>query len=141
MRAKPILTATEAVLYVSDFRRSCDYFLTKLGFEIEFTYGEPPFFGLVRRDRARFCLRLVCEPVFAGNIREKEKLLSAAVTVDTAAEIEELFLEFQSADTEFFQTLETEPWGARNFIVKDPDGNLLLFAGPGEQGQSGTPLR
>jgi uncharacterized glyoxalase superfamily protein PhnB len=52
--------------------------------------------------------------------------------VDTAAEIEELFLEFQSADTEFFQTLETQPWGTRNFIVKDPDGNLLLFAGPGE---------
>jgi hypothetical protein len=23
------------------------------------------------------------------------------------------------------------PWGARNFIVKDPDGNLVLFAGPG----------
>jgi catechol 2,3-dioxygenase-like lactoylglutathione lyase family enzyme len=141
MRTKPILTATEAVLYVSDFRRSCDYFRTKLGFEIEFTYGEPPFYGLVKRDRARFCLRLVCEPVFVGNIREKEKLLSAAVTVDTAAEIKELFLEFQSADTEFFQRLETEPWGARNFVVKDPDGNLLLFAGPGEQKQSGTPLR
>jgi len=141
MQAKPILTATEAVLYVSDFRRSCDYFLTKLGFEIEFTYGEPPFYGLVKRDRARFCLRLVCEPVFVGNIREKEKLLSAAVTVDTAAEIKELFLEFQSADTEFFQRLETEPWGARNFIVKDPDGNLLLFAGPGEQERSGMPLR
>jgi catechol 2,3-dioxygenase-like lactoylglutathione lyase family enzyme len=141
MRTKPILTATEAVLYVSNFRRSCDYFRTKLGFEIEFTYGEPPFYGLVKRDRARFCLRLVCEPVFVGNIREKEKLLSAAVTVDTAAEIKELFLEFQSADTEFFQRLETEPWGARNFVVKDPDGNLLLFAGPGEQKQSGTPLR
>jgi hypothetical protein len=45
VQAKPILTATEAVLYVSDFRRSCDFFLTKLGFEIEFTYGEPPFYG------------------------------------------------------------------------------------------------
>src|SRR5215470_1229902 len=22
-------------------------------------------------------------------------------------------------------------WGAKNFVVKDPDGNLLLFAGPG----------
>jgi catechol 2,3-dioxygenase-like lactoylglutathione lyase family enzyme len=130
MQAKPILTATEAVLYVSDFRRSCDFFLTKLGFEIEFTYGEPPFYGLVKRDRARLCLRLVREPVFVGNIREKEKLLSAAVTVDTAAEIKELFLEFQSADTEFFQRLETEPWGARNFVVKDPDGNpaILILA-------------
>jgi catechol 2,3-dioxygenase-like lactoylglutathione lyase family enzyme len=115
VQAKPILTATEAVLYVSDFRRSCDFFLTKLGFEIEFTYGEPPFYGLVKRDRARFCLRLVCEPVFVGNIREKEKLLSAAVTVDTAAEIKELFLEFQSADTEFFQKARDRAVGRAQF--------------------------
>jgi catechol 2,3-dioxygenase-like lactoylglutathione lyase family enzyme len=132
-QAKPILTATEAVLYVSDFRRACDYFVAKLGFEIEFAHGEPPFYGLVKRDRARLCLRLVCEPVFAGNIREREQLLSAAFTVDTAAEIKELFRAFQSAEVDFFQRLKTEPWGARNFIVKDPDGNLLLFAGPSDQ--------
>jgi hypothetical protein len=26
--------------------------------------------------------------------------------------------------------LKEEPWGARTFIVLDPDGNLILFAGP-----------
>ena len=31
-----------------------------------------------------------------------------------------------------FQTLRKEPWGAETFIVKDPDGNLLLFAGPAD---------
>jgi uncharacterized glyoxalase superfamily protein PhnB len=30
----------------------------------------------------------------------------------------------------FHQTLKRQPWGAKNFVVKDPDGNLLLFAGP-----------
>jgi catechol 2,3-dioxygenase-like lactoylglutathione lyase family enzyme len=133
VQVKPILTATEAVLYVSEFRRACDYFVTKLGFEIEFTHGEPPFYGLVKRDRARLCLRLVCEPVFAGDIREREQLLSSALTVDTAAEIKALFREFQSAGADFFQKLKTEPRAARNFIVKDPDGNLLLFAGPSDQ--------
>ncbi|WP_376774795.1 hypothetical protein [Mesorhizobium silamurunense] len=24
-----------------------------------------------------------------------------------------------------------EPWGARTFIVQDPDGNLICFAGGG----------
>ena len=133
VQAKPVLTTTEAVLYVSNLPRACDYFVTKLGFEIEFTYGEPPFYGLVKRDRARLCLRLVCEPVFVGNIREREQLLSGALTVDTAAEIKALFREFQSTGADFFQKLKTEPWGARNFIVKDPDCNLLLFAGPGDQ--------
>jgi hypothetical protein len=32
----------------------------------------------------------------------------------------------------FFQGLKREPWGARNFIIRDIDGNLLLFAGPAE---------
>jgi hypothetical protein len=32
----------------------------------------------------------------------------------------------------FFQTLRREPWGARDFILRDPDGNLLLFAGPAD---------
>jgi catechol 2,3-dioxygenase-like lactoylglutathione lyase family enzyme len=130
--AKPILASTESVLYVSDFKRACDYFVSKLGFEIEFRYGEPPFYGLVKRDRARLCFRLVCEPVFVGDVREREHLLSASITVATAAEIKELFQEFQSAGVDFFQNLKKEPWGARNFIVRDLDGNLLLFAGPSD---------
>jgi uncharacterized glyoxalase superfamily protein PhnB len=52
------------------------------------------------------------------------------MTVATAHEIKLLFLEFQSAGVTFHQKLKKQPWGAKNFAVKDPDGNLLLFAGP-----------
>lgn len=129
---RPILSGTEAQLYVADVKASSDFFTSKLGFVIDFIYGDPPFYGMVKRDRARLCLRLVCEPVFAGNIRQRENLLSASITVDTAAEIKQLFLEFQSAGVSFHQGLKKEPWGARNFIVVDPDGNLILFAGPAD---------
>jgi catechol 2,3-dioxygenase-like lactoylglutathione lyase family enzyme len=128
----PILSSTEAMIYVSDFERARDFYVSKLGFSVEFAYGDPPFYGLVKRERARLCLRLVCEPVFVGDIREREQLLSATFTVDTAAEIKELFRDFQASGVDFFQKLKTEPWGARNFIVRDVDGNLVLFAGPGD---------
>lgn len=128
----PVLSGSEAHLYVADIKASCDYFTTKLGFEIEFVYGDPPFYGSVKRGHARFAMRLVCEPVFVGDIREREHLLSASASVDTAAEIKQLFLEFQSAGARFHQELKKEPWGARNFIVLDPDGNLILFAGPAD---------
>ncbi len=95
-----------------------------------FTYGEPPFYGQVKRDKAAINLRLVCEPVFAGDIREREELLAATLTVDSAAEIKQLFLQYQAAGVDFLRPLKQEPWGARTFIVRDPDGNLLLFAGP-----------
>jgi Glyoxalase/Bleomycin resistance protein/Dioxygenase superfamily len=104
----------------------------KLGFLTVFTYGEPPFYAHVRRDGALLILRCVEEPVFEGDIRERELLLSAEIGVRTAGEIKHLFAEFQSAGIVFKQTLERQPWGAANFIIKDPDGNLLLFAGPAD---------
>jgi uncharacterized glyoxalase superfamily protein PhnB len=63
-------------------------------------------------------------------LRDQEGLLSASMTVATPDEIKMLFLEFQSAAAAFHQTLKRQPWGARNFVLKDLDGNLLLFAGP-----------
>jgi catechol 2,3-dioxygenase-like lactoylglutathione lyase family enzyme len=129
---RPVLTSTAAQLYVADVNASCDFFTGKLGFAIDFVYGDPPFYGAVKRDDARLCLRLVCEPVFAGDIRRREHLLSASIAVDTAQEIKQLFLEFQAAGVSFHQGLRKEPWGARDFIVLDPDGNLILFAGPAD---------
>ncbi|WP_395712897.1 VOC family protein [Reyranella sp.] len=126
----PLLTEVEAELYVADIKASSDYFTTKLGFTVVFTYGEPPFYGQVRRDNARLNLRMICEPIFVGDIRDREQLLAASMTVDSAAEIRELFVQYQAAGVDFLQTLKQEPWGARTFIVRDPDGNLLLFAGP-----------
>ena len=65
-----------------------------------------------------------------GDIREREHLLSASMTVDSPAEIRNLFLDYQAPGVDIFQPLKKEPWGARTFIVRDPDGNLLLFARP-----------
>lgn len=128
----PVLSSISAQLFVADINASCDFFTQKLGFAVDFVYGDPPFYGQVVRDNARLALRLVCEPVFVGDVRRREHLLSASVSVDTAEEIKRLFLDFQAAGVAFHQVLKKEPWGARNFIVLDPDGNLILFAGPAD---------
>jgi catechol 2,3-dioxygenase-like lactoylglutathione lyase family enzyme len=129
---RPILSTIAAQLFVADIKASCDFFAQKLGFAVVFVYGEPPFYAQVARDRARINLRHVDKPVIDPALRERESLLSADIAVDTADEIKQLFLDCQSAGVDFFQTLRREPWGARNFIVRDPDGNLILFAGPAE---------
>jgi uncharacterized glyoxalase superfamily protein PhnB len=130
--ARPALVGAEPQLLVADVKASCDFFTQRLGFAIVFVYGEPPFYAQMKRDGARLNLRCVEAPVVDGALRERESLLSASITVATADEIKQLFEEFQSTGVVFHQTLKHEPWGARNFIVKDPDGNLLLFAGPAE---------
>jgi uncharacterized glyoxalase superfamily protein PhnB len=127
-----VLTSTTAQLFVADIGTSSDFFTTTLGFEREFLYGDPPYYGVVKRGNGRIALRLACEPVFVGDIREREHLLSASIAVQTAAEIKELFLEFRHAGAQFHQTLNKQPWGARDFVVRDPDGNLIHFAGPAD---------
>jgi uncharacterized glyoxalase superfamily protein PhnB len=127
---RPILNSIEAQLFVANIEISCDFYTNKLGFAVEFVYGDPPYYGQVIRDNARLNLRLVCEPVFAGDVRKREHLLSASITVATANEIKQLFLSYQAAGVSIHQALKKEPWGATTFIVSDPDENLILFAGP-----------
>ena len=130
--SKATIVAAEPELFVANIEASLDFFTKKLGFATAFAYGEPPFYAQVKRDGARLNLKCVDSPVINAELREREELLSAAMTVATANEIKQLFLEFKSANVTFFQTLKMQPWGARNFIIKDPDGNLLLFAGPAD---------
>lgn len=129
-QSQPMLTSIAAHLYVRDLKSSTDFFTTKLGFTLDFIYGDPPFYAQVSRDNAHLALRHIDEPIFAGNIREREDLLCASITLANAQEIQQLFDTYQSADVSIHQPLRTEPWQAQTFIVKDPDGNLILFAGP-----------
>lgn len=128
--SKATIVGAEPQLFVIDIQRSCEFFREKLAFSLVFSYGDPPYYAQVARDAARLNLRCVDRRVLEATTRDREELLSASMTVATVDEIKLLFLEFQSAGVSFHQRLKKQPWGAKNFIVKDPDGNLLLFAGP-----------
>lgn len=121
----PALGPAEPHLFVADIRRSRDFFTQKLGFAVMFLYGTPPFYGQVGRDGARLNLRHVDAPLFDQALREREDYLSASISVDN---VERLYTEFQAAGVPFHQHPRKEPWGATTFIVRDPDGNLLLFS-------------
>lgn len=124
---KPVLTLADPQLFVSDINAACAYFEQKLGFTVVFTYGDPPFYGQVRRDQVSLNLRFVCDPVFIGTVREDDQLLAASITVEN---VKALYAEYTDAEVEFQQTLRRQPWGAHQFVVRDPDGNLILFGGP-----------
>jgi uncharacterized glyoxalase superfamily protein PhnB len=128
--SKATIVGAEPQLLVADIKRSCLFFCEKLGFSLVFSYGDPAYYVQVRRDAALLNLRRVDGSVLESTTRDREELLSASMTVATADEIRLLFLEFQSAGVTFRQKLKRQPWSAKNFVVKDPDGNLLLFAGP-----------
>jgi catechol 2,3-dioxygenase-like lactoylglutathione lyase family enzyme len=123
------LIAAIPQLFVSNIAASCTFFTGKLGFAVEFVYGEPPFYAQVKRGGAQIALRHVDRDVMdqiAVAMKADVDMLAASISVD---DVQALYAEFQAAHAAFHQDLRTEEWGARTFIVRDPDGNLLLFAG------------
>jgi catechol 2,3-dioxygenase-like lactoylglutathione lyase family enzyme len=127
--SRAVLIAAIPQLFVSDISASCDFFAHKLGFTVEFVYGEPPFYAQVKRGGAQIALRHVDQDVMdkiALATKADVDMLAASISVD---DVQALYSEFQAAQVAFHQDLRTEEWGARTFIVRDPDGNLLLFAG------------
>jgi catechol 2,3-dioxygenase-like lactoylglutathione lyase family enzyme len=123
---KVTLAAAEPQLFVGDINAATEFYMRRLGFTIAFSYGDPPFYAQVVRDGARLNLRHVDSPVIDPAMRDAEQLLSATIVLDDA---KPLFLEYQAAGVEFSQVLRAESWGAWTFVVRDVDGNLILFAG------------
>jgi len=125
--AGPVLKGALPVVFVSNVQTSAAFFRDKLGFAIDFLHGKPPFYASVSRGAARLHLRFVHEPVITPEVREREGgLLSAFLNVDN---LKDLFAEYKAAGVDFVQPLRKEPWGGSAFIVLDPDGNGICFAG------------
>ncbi len=112
---------------MTDIERACAFYVDKLGFSVAFKHGGPALYAQVVRGGAHLNLRHADRPAFDAQFLAQEgDALSATITVDKA---EPLFLELQRRGATFHQVLRTESWGARTFIVRDPDGNLIAFAG------------
>jgi len=123
----PRLCISYPQLFVADVKRAAEFYRQKLGFAIQYLYGEPPFYALVSRNGVGLNLRHVDAPPIEPLLRERESLLSAAIVVEG---VKELFLEFKRGGVDFAQALKLQPWDATDFIVRDLDDNLICFASP-----------
>lgn len=131
MTEAPKISGMSAMLAVADIPRALAFY-ARIGFATEFVHGEPPFYASVKRGRGRLALRHMDTPVHAGDIRARDEFLSAIFEIDTAAEIRALAAAFAASGVAFQRALTRQSWGALDFVLADPDGNLLLFAGPAD---------
>ena len=124
-----VLKSFVPILFVRDVSESAAFYREKLGFEIDFLYGTPPFYGSVSRGEAA-CLHLRCvhQPNFAELAARELSLILATVQV---SDVQGLFEEFRERGVEFAQTPTKQPWGGTDFQVRDPDGNVLSFVAYG----------
>jgi catechol 2,3-dioxygenase-like lactoylglutathione lyase family enzyme len=104
------------VVFVADVRASARFYRDTLGFSIDFLHGNPPFYGSVSRDDACLHLKFVHDPVIAPGPQDRDN-------------VKALFAEYLAVDATFARRLQKEAWGGHDFVVRDPDGNMICFAG------------
>ena len=112
--------------FTTDLEKTFNWYNQNIGFNTEFIYGEPPFYGGVERGGQRIYFRNVDEMPAPLPDKYKEDYLDCMVRVD---DVEALYKEFQDKNVPMQQEIANMEWGARTFIVKDCDGRLLCFAG------------
>lgn len=122
------LGAARPCLFVRDVAVSCDFYRDVLGFRVMASYGEPPYFASVCRDAAWLELRCVeAEAIVDPELRKREDLLSAMITLMNLFNLKKLYGQLEHNGATFHQKLKKQAWGGHDFIVSDPDGNLIDF--------------
>lgn len=124
----PVLKGVVPILFVRNVRASAAFFQEKLGFELDFLHGAPPFYGAVSRGGVCLHFRLVHEPTFAEIAAHETSLILASIEVSN---VQGLFEEFAAKGVDFAQTLTKQAWGGTDFHVRDPDGNVVSFVSYG----------
>lgn len=124
VEGEPTFLGTVPILFVRDVTKAAAFYVDRLGFQIDFLHGNPPFYGSVSRDRACLHLRFVHEPNFAGWAAHEQSLILATIEIQ---HVKALFEGYERRGVEFSQRLVRQAWGGIDFHVRDLDGNVISF--------------
>lgn len=110
---------------VADLQTSLAYYRDRLGFTIDWEYGEPADFASVTRGDTTIFLGEVGH----GQVGQAAHAGGGALWV-TTREVDRLHAELKKHGAIVKLPPTDMPWGARELHVADPDGNVLRLAGP-----------
>ena len=108
-------------LLVSDIGRSLEFYIKKLGFDIDFRYED--FYSGIIKDGYSIHLKSGKPSFEERKNRRNNEDLDIVFSVDN---IEDLYEEFSNKFVELIQPLREMPYG-KEFYVIDPDGYIIAF--------------
>ncbi len=118
--ARP-MTSSTPIFACADLEATMAYYRDVLGFRIDWTYGEPANFGSASRGGVTIMFSQHHE------LAERSAGQSIWVKVDDADILHE---EHRAKGAKIVEEIGERPWGVREYVVEDPNGYRLRFAGP-----------
>lgn len=118
---------------VTDVANAIDFYRDRLGFRVIHSEGSPdPFFAILHREGAMLFVKSEEGIAPAPNPSLHPSLRWDAYCYTPNPEA--LADEFSSRDVRFVKTLKNTSDGLRGFEVADPDGHILFFGRPQQDG-------
>ena len=109
------MSCPRPILTVADLAASTRYYRDKLGFKLDWEYGEPPDFASVSRGDG---VLFVCQGCQAH---------PGSWTMLFTRDVDKLHEELRKRGATIRMAPTDMPWGMREMQVSDPDGNVLRF--------------
>ena len=124
-----LLSNARPILSVASVPASLAYYQEVLGFSVDFAWsnatqfagGAPPTFAQVSRGAWE---------LFLAEQGQGGPGMWAHVDVDTRAQLEALYHEFQHSGARISEPPQDRPWGRREMRVQDLDGHTFRLASP-----------
>ena len=108
------------VLPTKDLERTHKFYCDVLGFLEPWGFGDPPQYGGVRADLQQM-------PAIHFTVDSERGPAEAFVIME---DVDTYYEQVKAAGAEFIFELGQRPYGMRDFMVADPDGNRLSFGTP-----------
>ena len=111
------ITSVSPILSVTDLAHSIDFYRHSLGFDLAWSWGEPPDIAAICRDSVEIMLiqRADAKPPGASHI----SLLASG--------IDAYYSSLVDAGIPVVVPIGDRPYGMRDFRISDPSGNELSF--------------
>lgn len=113
------------VIATDDVQASVEYFVRTLGFDADFVWGDPPVYAGVTSGEVE--IYFAKDPATAAAIRQHALAPDLFLWVRG---IDALYAQHTAAGATIAEPLTDKPWGARQYVLRDPNGYHLKFAEP-----------
>lgn len=109
---------------VADVTKTGAYYHDVFGFQLEYAGGDPPEFAVYSRDGCPIMLRRIPEP---SRIQPNEAQGGTWDVFYWVTDLQALYDELQGRGAVFVYGPTVQPYGMKEFAVRDPHGYVLGF--------------
>jgi uncharacterized glyoxalase superfamily protein PhnB len=106
------------ILSVRDLQEAIAFYTQRLGFELAWSWGNPPVRAGVRQGAVEF--QLVCDPAVPPS--------GPSTVYCHMRGVDEYYTACRERGAHVVRHLGDRPWGARDFQLADPSANRIGFA-------------